>query len=94
MKKLATEELLKQIIVCLVDKPDEVEVTRKVDELGVLLTVNLGQGDAGFVIGRGGSMARSVREIVRSVGLKNRERINIKIDVPMLKKREEDLDLG
>ena len=82
MKKLTPEALLEAIVVSLVEKPEEVKVDRQVDEMGVLLTVKVADGDAGLVIGKNGSIAQAIRQIIRSIGFRSHARINIKIDVP------------
>lgn len=76
------QELLEAILKALVSKPEEVEVTKTVDEMGVLFTVKLGEGDAGLVIGREGKTIQAIRCIMTVVGAKSRARINIKLDVP------------
>ncbi len=75
-------ELLESILKAIVTKPDEVKVTKTVDEMGVLLSVKLGEGDAGLVIGRQGRTVQAVRSVMAVVGAKNRARINVKLEVP------------
>lgn len=82
MKDDNTKELLESILKAMVTKPDEVKVTRTVDEMGVLLSVRLGEGDAGLVIGRGGKTVQAIRLIMTAIGMKNRARVNIKLEVP------------
>lgn len=76
------KRLLEAIITELVDYPSEVQVDRTVDEMGVLLSIHLHPEDMGKVIGRQGSTAKSLRAIMRAVGMKNNARINIKIVEP------------
>jgi len=75
-------ELLEAILKAIVSKPDEVKVTKTVDEMGVLLSVKLGEGDAGLAIGRQGKTIQAVRSVMAVVGAKNRARINVKLEVP------------
>ncbi|MBI1971270.1 MAG: KH domain-containing protein [Candidatus Wildermuthbacteria bacterium] len=81
-EKLPYQELLEYVIKSLVDHPDDVKVDRKVDEMGVLLTLKVHPEDMGQIIGREGSTARSIRTIVRISGLKNHARVNLKIEEP------------
>ena len=74
--------LLEQIIKAIVEKPESVAISRKVDEMGVLLTVRLDDKDAGALIGRGGETIAAIRRIMKLVGIKANARINIKLDVP------------
>ena len=76
------QEFLEFIIKTLVDHPDEVKVDRKVDEMGVLLSLKVNPEDMGQIIGKEGSTARALRNLVRIVGLKNHARVNLKIEEP------------
>ncbi|MDD5098312.1 MAG: KH domain-containing protein [Candidatus Pacebacteria bacterium] len=75
-------EFLEFIVKTLVDHPSEVRVDRKVDEMGVLLSVKVNPEDMGQLIGREGSTARAIRNLVRIIGLKNHARVNLKIEEP------------
>lgn len=86
-------ELLESILKAIVTKPDDVRVAKTVDEMGVLLSVKLGEGDAGLVIGRQGKTIQAIRVVMATVGAKNRARINIKLEVPERKKESSGLDL-
>ena len=81
-KELADQDFLEFIIKALVDHPSEVKIDRKVDEMGVLLSLKVNPEDMGQIIGRGGATARSIRSLVRIVGLKNHARVNLKIEEP------------
>lgn len=81
-KIIADQDFLEFIIKALVDHPDDVKVERKVDEMGVLLSLKLNPEDMGQIIGRAGSTARAIRSLVRIVGLKNHARVNLKIEEP------------
>jgi len=81
-KKGSDQELLEYIVKALVDHPGDVKVDRKVDEMGVLLTLKVNPEDMGQIIGREGSTARAIRNLVRIVGLKNHARVNLKIEEP------------
>ena len=81
-KKTSDQELLEYVIKALVDHPTDVKVDRKVDEMGVLLSLKVNPEDMGQIIGRAGSTARAIRNLVRIVGLKNHARVNLKIEEP------------
>lgn len=76
------QELLEFIVKALVDHPDDVKVERKVDEMGVLLSLKVNPEDMGQIIGRAGSTARAIRSLIRIIGLKNHARVNLKIEEP------------
>lgn len=66
----------------IVDHPDDVSVDRKVDEMGVLLSLKVNAQDMGQVVGREGATAKSIRSLLRIVGIKNNARVNLKIEEP------------
>ena len=66
----------------LVENPDDVKVNRAVDEMGVLLTLKVNPQDVGLVIGREGSIAKALRLLTKVVGMKNKARVNIRIEQP------------
>lgn len=76
------KEFLEYIVKMLVDHPEDVQVSRKVDEMGVLLILKVNPEDMGQVIGRQGQTARAIRSLIRIVGLKNHARVNLKIEEP------------
>ncbi len=76
------QALLEYIIKSMVDNPNDVQISRKVDEMGVLLTLKVHAQDMGQVVGREGSTARAIRTLVRIAGLKAHARVNLKIEEP------------
>ena len=76
------QEFLEHVVRALVDNSDAVKVTRKVDEMGVLLSVKVDKEDVGKLIGRQGNTAQAIRTLLRVVGIKNRARVNLKIEEP------------
>ena len=73
---------LEHIVKELVDHPEDVKVERKVDEMGVLLSVRVNPEDMGQLIGKKGSTAGAIRNLIRIIGLKNHARVNLKIEEP------------
>lgn len=82
MNKETDKEFLEFLIKSLVDHPEDVKIDRKVDELGVLLTLRVHPMDMGQVVGRQGMTAKSIRSLLRIVGVKNNARVNLKIEEP------------
>lgn len=81
-KKIVDQEFLEYVIKSIVDHPEDVKVNRKVDEMGVLLSLKVHPEDMGQVVGREGATAKSIRTLVRIIGLKNHARVNLKIEEP------------
>jgi hypothetical protein len=75
-------QFLEYVIKALVDNADAVKIKRTVDEMGVLLTLDVDPADMGKVIGREGNTAKSIRSLLRIVGMKNNSRVNLKINEP------------
>jgi len=76
------QEFVEVVAKYLVDNPNDVAVTRKVDEMGVLLTLKVNPSDMGTIIGRQGNTAKALRTLLRVVGAKNNARVNLKLEEP------------
>lgn len=76
------QQFLEYVVKALVDHPEEVQITRTVDEMGVLLKLVVNQEDMGKIIGRSGATAKAIRTILRVVGMKTDARVNLKIEEP------------
>lgn len=81
-KANADKDFLEFLIKSIVNNPDDVKVERTIDERGVLLTLKVNAQDMGQVVGRNGMTAKSVRSLLRIVGIKNNARVNLKIEEP------------
>lgn len=78
----ADQQFVNDVIRAIVNNPDDVKTTRTVDERGVLITLDVNASDMGYVIGRQGQTARSVRTLLKIVGAKHNARVNLKINEP------------
>ena len=76
------QQFLDYVVKGLVDNPNDVKITRTVDEMGVLMTLEVNAADMGKVIGRSGNTAKAIRTLLRVVGMKNNSRVNLKISEP------------
>ena len=66
----------------IVDNPDEVEIERNIDDLGVLVTLKVAKEDMGKIIGKGGQTAKAMRILLRLIGSRTENRVNLKILEP------------
>lgn len=73
------QQFVEYIVKTLVNNPDKVEVERRIDEKGVLLSLSVDPEDVGRVIGRRGVTAQSIRTLLRALGTKNEAHYNLKI---------------
>lgn len=79
MSNSIDQQFVEFVVKSLVSKPDEVSVTRRIDEKGVLLELTVDPEDLGRVIGKRGGTAQSIRTLLRALGTKNDARYNLKI---------------
>lgn len=89
MEKFKDQEFLEFVVKSIVSNPDQVKITRTVDEMGVLLVLDVAQEDVARVIGRGGQTAKAIRLLLRTVGYSLKVRANLKINAPQLDSRTE-----
>lgn len=82
MSENRDQEFIEYIVKALVDHPEDVKVGRKIDEMGVLITLDVHPEDMGMVIGREGMTAKALRTLLRVIGAKNNARVNLKINEP------------
>ncbi|HSH56014.1 MAG TPA: KH domain-containing protein [Candidatus Limnocylindrales bacterium] len=73
------QQFVEFVVKSLVSNPDAVQVTRRIDEKGVLLELTVDPEDLGRVIGKRGATAQSIRTLLRALGTKNDARYNLKI---------------
>ncbi len=81
-ERVTDQEFVEFVVKQLVDKPEAVVVDRKVDEMGVLITLTVDPQDMGMVIGREGATAKAIRTLLRVVGARDNARVNLKINEP------------
>lgn len=81
-ESFADKEFLEYTVKAIVDHPDDVRAERKIDEMGVLLTLRVNAQDMGQVVGRQGTTAKAIRTLLRIVGIKSNARVNLKIEEP------------
>ena len=84
------KDFIEQVVKMLVDNPDDVKVERKIDEMGVLISLDVNASDMGMVIGREGATAKALRTLLRVIGAKNNARVNLKINEPEGSERKEE----
>jgi len=82
MSEVKDQEFVEYVVKAMVGNPDDVKADRKVDEMGVLITLKVNPEDMGTIIGRSGQAARALRTLLRVVGTKNNARVNLKIEEP------------
>lgn len=79
---LPGEAFLRYVLESIVDDKESLVITSKIDELGVLLTVQVSDDDMGKLIGKGGQTVKALRTLLRLLGSSGSQRINLKILEP------------
>lgn len=83
MAEQATDrDFVEYVVKQIVNKPEDVKVDRKIDEMGVLISLDVNPEDMGMIIGREGATAKALRTLLRVIGAKNNARVNLKINEP------------
>lgn len=75
-------EFVEYVVKTIVENPEDVQVERKVDEMGVLLELKANPADMGKIIGKEGRTAKAIRTLLRVLGAKINARVNLKIIEP------------
>jgi len=75
-------QYMDSIVRPLLQKPEDLSIAWKKDEMGILLTINVAAEDMGRIIGRNGDTARAIRRLIRQYALTCGEKIAIKINEP------------
>lgn len=73
------KELVEVVAKALVDNPDEVVVTEKVDGRNVVVELHVAASDMGKVIGKQGRIAKAIRTVVKAASFKDNTRVDVEI---------------
>ena len=72
--------LLEVIAKSLVDNPDEVVVTEKETEKGLVLELKVAPSDMGKVIGKQGRIAKAIRAVVKAAASRENKQVSVEIE--------------
>ena len=73
------KELVEVIAKSLVDEPDQVVVTEKVEGRTTVIEVHVAEGDMGKVIGKQGRIAKAIRSVVKAAAAKEDKKVVVDI---------------
>ena len=73
------KDLVEVIAKALVDNPDEVVVTEKVDGRNVKVELHVAPADMGKVIGKQGRIAKALRTVVKAASLGDKTKVDVDI---------------
>ena len=72
--------LLEVIAKSLVDNPDEVVVTEKETEKGLVLELKVAPSDMGKVIVKQGRIAKAIRSVVKAAASRENKQVSVEIE--------------
>lgn len=72
--------LLEVIAKSLVDNPEEVVVTEKETEKGLVLELKVAPSDMGKVIGKQGGIAKAIRSVVKAAASRENKQVSVEIE--------------
>lgn len=81
-EKNTDQEFVEYVVRSIVNNPQDVVVERKIDEMGILLTLRVNPADMPLVIGKKGLTAGAIRTLVWIIGKRNRAQVSFKIAEP------------
>ena len=73
------KELVEVIAKALVDEPDQVVVTEKVEGRTTVIEVHVAEGDMGKVIGKQGRISKAIRSVVKAAAAKVYQKVVVDI---------------
>lgn len=73
------KELVEFVAKSLVDYPDEVNVSEKETEIGLILELKVAQSDLGRIIGKHGRTAKAIRTVLNSASTKRKQKVSLEI---------------
>jgi hypothetical protein len=73
------KELVEFVAKSLVDYPNEVNVSEKETEIGLILELKVAQSDLGRIIGKHGRTAKAIRTVLNSASTKRKQKVSLEI---------------
>lgn len=74
------KELLRTIVLPLVENPEEVEISENEKEDGeIVLSLKVASSDMGKVIGRQGRIAKAIRTVMKAAANKDNKKVMVEI---------------
>ena len=74
------------LIKLLVRVPEDVEIARSEDDLGVLFRIWINSSDMPRLIGKGGETIKAIRSVAKLIGYNHDVRASLKLEEPRSKK--------
>ena len=76
---LTIPELVREVVECLVDKPESVKIEENSGERTTVINIMVPKEEVGKIIGREGKIITAIRTICENIAAKYSKRVNIHI---------------
>ena len=76
-------DFVRYILEQICEDKDSIKIESTKDELGVLISITVAESDMGKLIGKQGQTIAALRTLVRIIGARENERINLKVLEPL-----------
>lgn len=71
------KDVLELIVKNLVNNPDSVQISENTTDYSIVLKVKVAKEDMGKVIGKQGRIAKAIRTVMKSLGFKEKKKVEI-----------------
>ncbi len=72
-------ELVEFMVKTMVEHPDEVKVSEKDEEMGLVLELKVAPTDLGRIIGKHGRTAKAIRTVLNTASTKRKQKVSLEI---------------
>ena len=76
---MGIENLIKNIVLGIVDDPEQISITQEETDKGILYQVKVGKDDVGKIIGKQGRVASAIRTVAKAAGAKEGVRVMVNV---------------
>lgn len=75
-------EFVKYLLDQICENKSDISIEQTKDEMGILISIKVAESDMGKLIGKQGQTISAIRTLVRIMGARKNERINLKVLEP------------
>ena len=72
-------DFVRYVLEQICENTSDIVLEEKNDELGTLISIRVNEADMGKIIGKNGQTISALRLLVRGMGAKNNQKINLKV---------------
>ncbi len=76
-------DFIRYVMSNLVEYPEALVIEKNIDEIGTLINLQSHKDDMGRIIGKNGQTIKSIRTLLRVIGKRENQKINLKILEPV-----------